>query len=216
MSEENLGQAVAAIRAGDKERGKQLLLQFLETDDSNDDAWMWLSVCVADPDLKRECYNRALEINPSNEQAQKGLRRLDTLGKVKSSKAKKRRKKPSKQVSSGIKECPKCTETIKARATVCRHCGYDFKKARTKKIRSAVMAACALVLCVCCASMFRGLDSTSPVPTLRPGEPTRTPRPAREYEPDKWDAYTYCQEFVERNLTAPSTASNSHFGMKVS
>jgi tetratricopeptide (TPR) repeat protein len=27
----------------------------------------------------------------------------------------------------GMKECPKCAEHVKARATVCRYCGYEFK-----------------------------------------------------------------------------------------
>jgi hypothetical protein len=96
VSEEILSQGIAAIKAGDKERGKQLLLQVLEINDSNEAAWMWLTVCITDPNLKRECYKRALEINSGNELARKGLHRLDTMGKVKPPSSTKRPKKKGK------------------------------------------------------------------------------------------------------------------------
>ena len=105
MSEENMRQGVQAIRAGDKERGKELLLQALEIDDSNELAWLWLSVCVVDPDLKRECYERTLELDPNNEQAQKGLRRLDAKTRPKSSKRRKKAKKKTRNLTLVLVAC---------------------------------------------------------------------------------------------------------------
>jgi len=64
MSEENLQQAITAIKAGNKEHAKQLLSQILEVDDNNEDAWLGMALCVDDSQLKRECLQRALEINP--------------------------------------------------------------------------------------------------------------------------------------------------------
>jgi hypothetical protein len=77
-----LQQAVAAIKAGDKGRGKQLLLQVLEADERRVDAWLWLALCEDDPELKRNCLERVLEIDPANQLAKRGVRRLDTSGQV--------------------------------------------------------------------------------------------------------------------------------------
>ena len=213
MSHNLLKQGITTIKAGNKERGKQLLLQVLESDRDNELAWLWLSVCLDEPHLKQRCFEEVLRINPDNEKAKDALRRLVAKEKVKKSPkkishAKKPKRKSSRQVSPTTKECPKCAETIKAKATVCQYCGYDFKKARTKRIRSVLVAVCAIALCGCCmfaSGSFTDV-TTSMSQTPRSTFLTRTPRPTFEYEPDEWDAYTYCQEFVERNLNAPSTA----------
>jgi len=78
-----LQQAVTAIKSGEKERGKELLVEVLELDENNEAAWLWMTRCVADLDVKRECFERVLEINPDNQHAIKGLKRLDVLSKVK-------------------------------------------------------------------------------------------------------------------------------------
>ena len=99
---EILRQAVTAIKSGDKEHGRQLLLQVLQADEASELAWMWMVVCVDDRNLKRECFQRALEINPDSELAQKGLQQLETRKKAKSSaraKKPKKRRKPDKKSS---------------------------------------------------------------------------------------------------------------------
>ena len=93
---EILRQAATAIKSGDKEHGRQLLLQVLEADEDNELAWMWMAVCVDGRNLKRKCFQRVLEINPDSELAQKGLQKLDTREKAKSSARKKRPKKKRK------------------------------------------------------------------------------------------------------------------------
>jgi formylglycine-generating enzyme required for sulfatase activity len=77
--EETLNQAVAAIRSGEKQKGKCLLIEILEQDEENESAWLWMTRCVDDREIKRECFERVLEINPENENAIKGLKRLETL-----------------------------------------------------------------------------------------------------------------------------------------
>jgi hypothetical protein len=72
-----LQQAATAIKAGDKEHGKQLLLQISEADERCVDAWPGLAPCVDDPQLKRKWLERALEIDPANQLARRRLRRLD-------------------------------------------------------------------------------------------------------------------------------------------
>jgi tetratricopeptide (TPR) repeat protein len=94
---EILQQAVIAIKAGEEEKGKQLLIEVLEQDEDNESAWLWMTRCVAELDVKRECFERVLEINPDNKHAIKGLKRLDALSKTEISTPPKHRKAPRKQ-----------------------------------------------------------------------------------------------------------------------
>lgn len=70
-------QAVAYIRAGDIEQGRQLLIAVLKQNPRDEMAWLWMTKCVSEPDQKRYCFNRVLKINPQNQHAITGLRRLD-------------------------------------------------------------------------------------------------------------------------------------------
>jgi hypothetical protein len=94
-----LQQAVAAIKSGEKEIGKRLLVEIIELDENNKVAWLWMTRCVTDRSVRRECFERVLEIDPNNELAQKGLRQLDTLGKAKSSPTIAPRAKRSRKIS---------------------------------------------------------------------------------------------------------------------
>ena len=71
-----LDQAVAHIKAGDLENGKQLLIQVLQQNPKDENAWLWMSRCVPTAEQKKECFKRALAINPSNEMARKALEKL--------------------------------------------------------------------------------------------------------------------------------------------
>ena len=72
-----LGQAIEYIQAGDKEKGKQLLAQILEENPGDENAWLWLALCLTDIEQERDCYERILKINPQNQLAIEGLRRLN-------------------------------------------------------------------------------------------------------------------------------------------
>jgi tetratricopeptide (TPR) repeat protein len=69
-------QGVAAIRdEKDLIKGRNLLTQALRLNPANDMAWLWLSRTINDPEKKIQCFERALKINPNNEQALKLLDR---------------------------------------------------------------------------------------------------------------------------------------------
>ena len=76
MSEEIariLREGIAAAKAGDKERARRLLLEVTERDERNEEAWLWLSGVVDDPEEMRICLENVLAINPANERARQGL-----------------------------------------------------------------------------------------------------------------------------------------------
>jgi len=71
-----LDDAVNAIRAGNREEGRQILEEILETDEANEDVWLWLS-SVVDSDEDREiCLENVLALNPDNVVANRGLEAL--------------------------------------------------------------------------------------------------------------------------------------------
>jgi hypothetical protein len=72
-------QAIDAIKAGDLELGQQLLIEVLEIDEDYEGAWLWMTRCVSDPEVERECFERVLSLNPNNVHAIRGLQRMDGL-----------------------------------------------------------------------------------------------------------------------------------------
>lgn len=68
-----LDDAIAVIKAGDMEQGRRLLIEVLEEDPRNVQAWLWMSGVVRDPERRRQSLLAALEIDPDNELAKKGL-----------------------------------------------------------------------------------------------------------------------------------------------
>lgn len=71
-----LEEAVAHIRAGSIETAKPLLIEFLKQNPGNEDAWLWMSRCITEPEQKKYCFEKVLKINPQNQHAIKGLERL--------------------------------------------------------------------------------------------------------------------------------------------
>ena len=56
---------------------RRLLLELLRLNPQNDMAWVWMARALGDPARRRECLQRALKINPANEQARTLLEALD-------------------------------------------------------------------------------------------------------------------------------------------
>jgi hypothetical protein len=73
-----LTEAKAAARRGDKATARTLLTHLVERDPRNEQAWMWLSGVVSDPEEQQICLENVLVINPANDKARKGLEYLRT------------------------------------------------------------------------------------------------------------------------------------------
>ena len=73
-----LDEAIEYIRMGNREEGRQILEEILESDEGNEEVWLWLS-SVVDSDEDREiCLENVLALNPDNIVAQKGLEALQS------------------------------------------------------------------------------------------------------------------------------------------
>lgn len=70
---DNLQRAIATIKSGDKENGKRLLIKVLETDQHNEDAWLWMTKVVNSNSKRIKCLENVLRINPDNETAKRGI-----------------------------------------------------------------------------------------------------------------------------------------------
>lgn len=69
----NLQEAIAAIKAGDKTTGKQLLTELIKANPQNENAWLWMTNVVTSDAERTKCLERVLQINPNNEAAKKAL-----------------------------------------------------------------------------------------------------------------------------------------------
>ncbi len=71
-----LQQAIAAVKAGDKEAGRRRLAEVIRSDPRNEAAWLWMSAATDSDEQRRACLERVLAINPDNPTARLGLARL--------------------------------------------------------------------------------------------------------------------------------------------
>ena len=69
---DKLQQAIDAIEVGNKEAGQQLLVQLIEAEPKDAQAWLWLAKTM-DDDKRRQCYWRVLDIFPHNYEAREAL-----------------------------------------------------------------------------------------------------------------------------------------------
>ncbi len=71
--QERLREGIAAAKAGQRERARDLLMRVVEEDEDNLAAWLWLSGMVDSLDDREVCLENALELDPGNDAARKGL-----------------------------------------------------------------------------------------------------------------------------------------------
>src|SRR5690349_2135731 len=73
MTDTLLEQGISAALTGRREEARALLAQVVEADDRNEQAWLWLSGLVEEPEDMRTCLENVLHLNPDNLKAQHGL-----------------------------------------------------------------------------------------------------------------------------------------------
>lgn len=70
---EKLEAGVEALKAGQRARAQELLIEVVEQDQENVAAWLWLSSAMDDPEERQICLENVLALDPDNELAQQGL-----------------------------------------------------------------------------------------------------------------------------------------------
>ena len=71
-----LEQAVTHIRTGEIDNARTLLIEVLKQNPGDENAWLWMTKCVNEPEQKRYCFEKVLKLNPQNQYAIRGLRHL--------------------------------------------------------------------------------------------------------------------------------------------
>ena len=64
---------VQALLAGRRDEAQTLLLSYVDQDELNEEAWLWLSGAVEELDDIETSLQNCLQINPNNERAKQGL-----------------------------------------------------------------------------------------------------------------------------------------------
>lgn len=122
-----LNQGIAASKAGHMEDARRLLLQAIELDPNNAQAWMWLSGVADSLGERRHCLEQVLRIDPDNAHARAGLAWL----------AQQVETKPPTETSLGVpsaqdqppdagETCPFCRGSVPAHSLKCSHCERDL------------------------------------------------------------------------------------------
>lgn len=106
-------EAIQAARSGNTNWARECLGRVLKADPRNEEAWLWLSAVLDTVAEKRYCLERVLAINPSNAQAQAGLRYLEG-------------KEEAGQPQAKRTVCPLCGEPNDPNAFQCANCGQDL------------------------------------------------------------------------------------------
>ncbi len=76
QAQQLLQQGIAAAKAGQRDEARRLLQEVIRRDATNEMAWLWLSGVAINDEERISCLMKILEINPSNQNALKGLAKL--------------------------------------------------------------------------------------------------------------------------------------------
>jgi hypothetical protein len=79
MIEQQLAEAARLSRQGQDAEARRLLVQILEIEPNNEQAWLWLGRILPDLAQRRYCLERVLKLSPENAQAHEALEVLSVL-----------------------------------------------------------------------------------------------------------------------------------------
>jgi hypothetical protein len=76
MASQIVQQAILLIKSGQKAQARQLLMQTLQADPQQEDAWLWLAAALDSDEQRIRILEKCLTIFPESQNARKGLERL--------------------------------------------------------------------------------------------------------------------------------------------
>ena len=130
---------IKPAETAEQQRARKILLKVIELDQTNIPAWLWLSTVVNEAAEKRVCLENVLYLDPDNQPAQNGLKRLDQMQSAQTiSPAVPLPPKPPQatlpqaedatqpavtdQTTSSPNGCPFCRQPLSLLTTICSHC----------------------------------------------------------------------------------------------
>ncbi len=123
--EAQLKRAILALQAGQTAQARTMLAALLRQDPQYAAAWVWMGKAVDDPEKRKECFSRALRLDPDNDEARLGMVAL--LSGPQAGAAE--QPGPPAQVTAYPSPCPNCGAHLRfdiaARALRCQHCGTE-------------------------------------------------------------------------------------------
>lgn len=76
--EENLKEAIALYKKGEKVQASKLLSEIVQRDPNNATAWYGLALCLTDTDKRIYCLQKTIALDPSNQKAKQLLDKLQS------------------------------------------------------------------------------------------------------------------------------------------
>jgi tetratricopeptide (TPR) repeat protein len=152
MTNALLQHGIAALRAGDKAKARQLLAGAIQKEPHNAQAWLWLSGAVNNDKERLECLNRALAIDPNNKSAQRGLAALRQDQAIRPTEVKvpqaERRTPPESDVA---QPTPEIIQEQTSMPT-CAACGAEILAGQKVVVRGKDKKASPKIICTNCAA----------------------------------------------------------------
>ena len=127
LSQKLLKQGIAATKAGQAKDARQHLVDAVELDPDNENAWLWLSGVVDSTTERQHCLEQVLRLNPDNTYARAGLASLQKLTTqavpldIEPPPLTSIRVQPDQDLTFGG-NCPFCDRRVSPQSTTCSHC----------------------------------------------------------------------------------------------
>jgi len=169
----NLQQAIAFIKSGDKEHGKRLLAEIVKNDPRNLNAWLWLSSCVNNDEQRIYCLHKVLEIDPSHQAALSALSKLQQLEQPSETEILGRSKSHSESANElQTKKKPLATQNIKKKSSFLK----NLSTAEKNILRIGLIFIALLVCIVLIKAVSSGSNPRQQPAISQPSIQTSIPR----------------------------------------
>jgi tetratricopeptide (TPR) repeat protein len=73
VTQQDLSAGIAAARAGDRARARELFARAVKANPQSEEAWLQLGLVLEERDRREYCFRQVLKINPQNDQARRQL-----------------------------------------------------------------------------------------------------------------------------------------------
>lgn len=155
-SKSTFQEAISAAKKGDRGKARELLIRLVRSDPKNPEYWVWLSSVADTKKDKIACLEKALELDPQNKAAHKGLVILGA------------RAPQAYEVEAAAETSRKLAEEVKAPGRLGQF---------VRKNWLLVTAGAAVPLVILGSFIFMVTRPSAPAPTLPPPSPTVTETP---------------------------------------